>query len=64
MTSKELQQIYERIWALLHQQVANNPYFIFIYDWGIVNQTSCEVPTASQIMQCVNAVQFPPIGKN
>lgn len=54
MTHKQLQQkLMLQLWAHLREQADKNPYFIFVYDWGIVNQTSYEVPTASQIAQCV-----------
>lgn len=59
MTHKQLQQLL----AILREQAVNNPYFIFVYDWGIVN-LSDRVVTAGEIAQCINAVRFPPIGKN
>jgi len=59
MTHKQLQQIL----FLLREQADKNPYFIFVYDWGIVN-LSDRVVTAREIAQCVNGARFPPIGKN
>jgi len=60
MTNKELQLILR---TLFREQATKNPYFIFAYNWGIVN-FSDKVVTAQEIMQCVNEVVFPPIGKN
>lgn len=59
MTPEQLQQIL----ALLREQATNNPYFIFVYNWGIVN-LSGKVVTATEVMQCINGAVFPPIGKN
>jgi len=59
MTNEQLQQLL----AIIKQQAALNPYFVFIYNWGIVN-TSGRVVTATEVMQCIEAVKFPPIGKN
>ena len=49
MTNEQLQQLL----AIIKQQAAKNPYFTFVYDWGIVN-FSDKVVTAQEIMQCVN----------
>lgn len=59
MTNKELQQLL----AIMKQQAALNPYFIFVYNWGIVN-LSGRVVTAAEVAQCINGAVFPPIGKN
>lgn len=59
MTNKELQQLL----AIMKQQAALNPYFVFVYNWGVVN-FSDRVATAGEIMRVVNGAQFPPIGKN
>jgi len=59
MTNKELQQIL----LLLREQATDNPYFVFVYNWGIVN-TSGRLVTAAEVMHCIDMAQFPPIGKN
>lgn len=59
MTNEQLQQLL----AIIKQQAKLNPYFVFVYDWGIVN-FSDKVATANEIMQLVNMVRLPPIGKN
>jgi len=59
MTNEQLQQLL----AMMKQQAALNPYFVFVYNWGIVN-TSGRLVTAAEIMHCVDAFQFPLIGKN
>lgn len=61
MTNEQLQQLL----AVIKQQAALNPYFIFIYDWAIVNFSPLpRAVTATEVMRCFDAVQFPPIGKN
>ena len=59
MTPEQLQQIL----LLFREQANKNPYFIFIYNWGIVNFSN-KVVTAQETMQCIAGVRFPPIGKN
>ena len=59
MTKHQLQQIL----AIMRQQAKLNPYFVFVYDWGIVNYSD-KIVGASEIMRLVNGVRFPPIGKN
>ena len=59
MTKYQLQQLL----AIIKQQAKLNPYFSFVYDWGVVNYSD-KVATANEIMQLVNMVKFPPIGKN
>lgn len=59
MENEQLQKILQA----LREQAAKNPYFVFVYDWGIVN-LSPEIATATEIMHCIETVQFPPIGKN
>ena len=59
MTNEQLRQIF----LFLQQQAANNPYFIFIYNWGIVD-LSGGVVTAAEAIRCLDATKFPPIGKN
>ena len=60
MTNKQLQQI---LWTLFREQADKNPYFIFVYNWGIVN-LSGKLVTAVEVMHCIEMVRFPPIGKN
>lgn len=59
MTNKQLQQIL----AMMRQQATLNPYFTFVYNWGIVNRSN-KIATANEVMRCINGAKFPPIGKN
>lgn len=60
MTHKQLQKI---LWTFFREQADKNPYFIYIYNWGIVN-TSGRMATAQEIALSLEKLEFPPIGKN
>ena len=63
MNEKQREKRLDQILAILRQKAANNPYFTFIYDWGIIN-LSDKVVTAKEVMRCIDGAKFPPIGKN
>lgn len=59
MTNEELKQLL----AVIKQQAAKNPYWLFLYDWNIISFVP-RVIAAKEIMFCFDKLQFPPIGKN
>ena len=48
----------------LEQLIKRNPYWIFLYNWGIINGGTPRVVSATEIIDCFRRCQFPPIGKN
>lgn len=48
----------------LEQFIKQNPYWLFLYDWGIINGGASRVVAAVEIIECFRRNQFPPIGKN
>lgn len=48
----------------LGQFIKRNPYWVFLYNWGIINEGAPRVVAAVEIIDCFRRCQFPPIGKN
>jgi len=63
MTPEQFEQLLAIIQQRAAKRAAENPYFIFVYDWGIVNPSD-KIVTAAEINCCVSLLRFPPIGKN
>jgi len=48
----------------LKQSIKRNPYWIFLYNWGIINGGTPRVVSAGEIIESLRRNQFPPIGKS